>query len=114
MNIKNMSPLTKFSAIVGIMVGVVGVMTALFAIERPVMYNREFLPVASDVADLVAQNTHTRWAEADEQVERRKARVRRLGDARTPEAEEERRKLRLWKATLFELERKLDKLKPKK
>lgn len=101
----------KVSVIVGTVVSSIVIITAVFAIERPVMYYREFLPVAADVIELVAENTHAAWVRADEQVERRKAKISRAGGKATPE---ERAALRRWKATLFELERKLDRLKPKR
>jgi len=103
--------LKKSLIVLTIIGGIFGIIGFVFAVERPVMYYREFLPMVAEVIELVAENTHAQWVRADEQVKRREARIKRNGDKASPK---ERAELRRWKATLYQLERKLEKLKPSK
>lgn len=99
----------KIAAAVAAFVSAAGVLG--YTVDRPVWYRAEFAPVQAAVIELVAETTHAQWVRADEQVKRREARIDRNGGEAT---QEERAALRRWKATLYQLERQLEALKPKK
>lgn len=96
---------TKIVTLVATTIVVAGALG--FAVDRPVLYRAEFLPVAEGVRELTIENVWNKWQRASEQVEWRKAQVARDGGRVTPDA---RKELIFWEKRLFQLERELKKL----
>ena len=81
-----------------------------FAVDRPVLYRAEFLPVASEVWDLVADKTGSQLQRAKEQVIRQEDSQEKARNKGQFIKVEEVENLRYWQGRVRELHRKLKKL----
>lgn len=93
--------------VVSIIAGIFVIIGGVFAIERPVMYHAEFLPMAETVTELAAESASSKLQRAIEQVERMEARIKRNGGQVNPQQVDD---LRFWKQRVRELKRRLRKL----
>jgi len=81
-----------------------------FAVDRPVSYRFEFLPVREDVIELVAENTADKLQRAIEQKDRNAERIQRKKAKGVPVSADEKAQLRFWKKRVILLQRKFKKL----
>lgn len=78
--------------------------------DRPVWFHSEFVPLAEDVNELIADKTGDKLQRAKEQVQRQKDWQRRTQDGGKVIEVEDREDLRYWQGRVRELSRKLKKL----
>lgn len=99
---------TKITA--AVVAAIVGAGAFGFVVDRPVLYRAEFLPVADEVWDIVAEKTGDQLQRAREQVIRQKDWQTKIKERGQPVKVEDKEDLRYWQGRVRELNRKLKKL----
>lgn len=101
---------TQTKLVAAFVAAIVGASAFGFVVDRPVLYNFEFLPVADEVWNLVAEKTGDQLQRAKEQVLRQKEWQTKIKASGKPVKVEDKEDLRYWQGRVRELNRKLKKL----